>query len=80
MAGTVTTHRALLSLVAILATHVDVQRALQREVDAVCGQRQPVVADKYNMHYTTAVRELYFSLAPSGWFFRNACRARGNHH
>ena len=53
--GTVTTHRALYSLLAILSCHPHVQRALQEEVDRVCGERQPLVADKVNMHYTQAV-------------------------
>ena len=53
--GTATTHRALYSLIAILACHPHVQRALQEEVDRVCGERQPLVADKLNMHYTIAV-------------------------
>ena len=53
--GTVTTHRALYSLLAKLSCHPHVQRALQEEVDRVCGERQPLVADKVNMHYTQAV-------------------------
>ena len=53
--GTSTTHKALYGLVAILACHPHVQRALQEEVDRVCGERQPLVADKQNMHYTVAV-------------------------
>ena len=59
--GIYTTVASILSLIATLANHSDIQRNIHKEIDEVVGANEPTLQDRHNMHYLSAVCTCTFS-------------------
>jgi beta-ring hydroxylase len=55
IAGHETTAAVLTWTTYLLATHPDIKRRVQEEVDEVCGDRKPTIEDMMNLKFTTRV-------------------------
>ena len=55
IAGHETTAAVLTWTTYLLATHPDIKRRVQEEVDEVCGDRKPSIEDMMNLKFTTRV-------------------------
>ncbi|HEU4688051.1 MAG TPA: cytochrome P450, partial [Vicinamibacterales bacterium] len=69
LAGQETTSLALTWTWYLLSQHVDAQRRLEEEIDAVLGQRPPGHCDLANLPYTRMVIDESMRLYPPAWAF-----------